>query len=1182
MKIYDLFEKKIDREISGVIKVGDTDAAKAWTILDEYVVTAELSKLFNNFFSSYNNSLDTPTDNMGVWITGFFGSGKSHFLEILCHLLANREVNEHSSGEKKKPLEFFKHKGLDNLLVAEIGRAAAVPTDTVIFNIDAKAEQKDNEFAVLNVFLRVFNSLQGFYEKTPWIAELERRLTVEGVYERFESEFEAASGKPWRSNRDAILLNRNSVITALTKSLPNTAQADANSWFDELKNKYSCSPEEFAKLVKKYLDGKGPKARIVFLVDEVGQFIGERADLMLKLQTITEELGIRCKGRAWVIVTSQEDIDKVLGNVNQSRSNDFSKIQGRFKTRLSLSSANADEVIKLRILKKQQEPQKSLAALYNEKEAVIKNLLSFSGDGTLMPTYKGESDFAMTYPFVTYQFQLLQQVYTTIRRTGASGQHLAHGERSMIDAFQSAARNIATSDVGVLVPFYSFYDSIENSLEGAIKSAITRASADRSLNGEFDAKVLKLLFLLRNLDREIPPTVENLATLFVDNVEADKLKVKKDIEASLNRLERQNFIRRNDDRYFFLSDQEQEIEREIQHTEVDSTRQAKKLFSLIFEDVLGVKGNYNYKPINRVYDITRRCDNFTGDKQNGELSFAVVSPLFDTYAEFSQRPEWYSGQERTAAMLLLSWDDSFQKEFDIWLRTERYAELPHPSQTKEREAIVSEIISINSTRRDRLKKTLEGVLLSSRLYIAGQERRRRAAPKSFKDIFAEAANYLIENTYNKLNLITSSTEDFDKDLHIILTESDSSKFIQDRIPFKEATDIVQTFIVNQSGKALPLSDVIERHERSPYGWKNHDIVLIVARLFRRGDIELRTDAPLAPKEAEPFLQRSASWKLVRVGTKQKVSADVLRTAQQSAKRWFDITPQGDENLFIEQLREQLLRLSTELKREESASEHKGYPGLSIIQNGKSLVDGLLAMKESSHLLAAMSERGEEIKSFIESYEDVKDFYQHQTANWDALKRILEQARLNESYLRASQEAQEVLRHVRLIVEDENPFSKLKDSFKLSKQFETIQDGMIRQFRAATEEQIKRSLSQLQTVFATHQAKLATDFAQFAAPLEQLNREVQAANILSNIEVVGHRATEVAAAQAQEIYRLVNAVSAGANVPAESNTQPTQRIRLTEFQALGKPLTTADEVNAFIDKAHSALLEAVKKGPVLID
>src|SRR6476660_4496905 len=112
------------------------------------------------------------------------------------------------------------------------------------------------------------------------------------------------------------------------------------------------SVKNFCKCVKEYLDSKGPQHRIVFLVDEVGGFIGTDSHLMLNLQTITEQLGTVCRRRAWIVVTSQEDMDTVLGDMTRTRQQDFSKIQGRFYPPLSLSSGNVDEVIQSRLLEK--------------------------------------------------------------------------------------------------------------------------------------------------------------------------------------------------------------------------------------------------------------------------------------------------------------------------------------------------------------------------------------------------------------------------------------------------------------------------------------------------------------------------------------------------------------------------------------------------------------------------------------------------------------------------------------------------------------------------------------------------------------------------------------------------------------------------------------------------------------
>ena len=141
----------------------------------------------------------------------------------------------------------------------------------------------------------------------------------------------------------------------------------AEKWIDGAEDSFALSVEHFCTWVKAYLDKQGPEHRLIFLVDEVGQFIGSDTHRMLNLQTITEDLGTICQGRAWVVVTSQEDIDAVLGEMKTSTANDFSKIQGRFKTRLSLSSANVDEVIQERLLAKRPEVVEDLQQVFQTK-----------------------------------------------------------------------------------------------------------------------------------------------------------------------------------------------------------------------------------------------------------------------------------------------------------------------------------------------------------------------------------------------------------------------------------------------------------------------------------------------------------------------------------------------------------------------------------------------------------------------------------------------------------------------------------------------------------------------------------------------------------------------------------------------------------------------------------------------
>ncbi len=218
----------------------------------------------------------------------------------------------------------------------------------------------------LSVFLKVLNEAEGYCPDHPHIAHMERYLSGKGKLETFEEAFRAASGLEWVEERDAYQFNHDEVIQAWMAATGQSKEA-AERWIDGAEESFSLSVENFSRWVREYLDKRGTGHRIIFLVDEVGQFVGSDTHLMLNLQTITENLGTACQGRAWVAVTSQEDIDSVLGEMRVTRANDFSKIQGRFRTRLSLSSANVDEVIQERLLAKLASVEPDLKRVFNEQ-----------------------------------------------------------------------------------------------------------------------------------------------------------------------------------------------------------------------------------------------------------------------------------------------------------------------------------------------------------------------------------------------------------------------------------------------------------------------------------------------------------------------------------------------------------------------------------------------------------------------------------------------------------------------------------------------------------------------------------------------------------------------------------------------------------------------------------------------
>ncbi|WP_168384714.1 hypothetical protein [Acinetobacter indicus] len=205
MNIQQLFAKDLMRNINGVIKAEQVDALNVFSELDEYVVTNELETHFSTFFENYADAVKQPigtyTNKMGVWISGFFGSGKSHFLKILSYILANTTVE--GDPEKRRPIDFFVDKVKNKDTLVNMQTAVTRPTDVILFNIDARANTDDREDAILKVFLKVFNDLAGYCAELPHVAHFERHLVETGSYEKFKEKFKEIHGSSWEIERDA-------------------------------------------------------------------------------------------------------------------------------------------------------------------------------------------------------------------------------------------------------------------------------------------------------------------------------------------------------------------------------------------------------------------------------------------------------------------------------------------------------------------------------------------------------------------------------------------------------------------------------------------------------------------------------------------------------------------------------------------------------------------------------------------------------------------------------------------------------------------------------------------------------------------------------------------------------------------------------------------------------------------
>ncbi|MEH6387448.1 MAG: BREX system P-loop protein BrxC [Pseudomonas profundi] len=1066
MSIKQLFLKPLDRSINGVVKADQADDATVYQELEEYVVTNELERHFRHFFDAYGTDHTDPSiaNRVGVWISGFFGSGKSHFLKTLSYLLANIEAHD-GEGTARRAVQFFdEHKLRDAMLRADVQKATSNPADVILFNIDSKASSNDDGNPILNVFLRVFNEHQGFSGDHPHIAHMERHLTQKGVYEQFKQAFSEASGHDWEAERDGYQFYQDDIETALAQALGLSAEA-AHKWFEQSEDTFSVSVENFCSWVKEYLDTKPDRHRVLFLVDEVGQFIGSDTRLMLTLQTITENLGTICRGRAWIIVTSQADMDAVLGELSATKANDFSKIAGRFKTRLSLSSSNTDEVIQKRLLRKTPEAEAELRSLWERKGDILRNQITFDRSGPTLKNFVDAEGFIANYPFAPYHFQLVQKVFEEIRKVGATGAHLAYGERSMLDAFQMAARSIEDKAPGALVPMHSFYRAVEGFLDTAVKRTIDQAAENVTLD-TFDGQILRTLFMIRYVDL-IKGTQDNLVTLSIEEIDTDKLELRRRVEETLQRLEKESLITRNGDEYVFLTNEERDITRKIKATDLSSGDENKELSNLIYKELFKDKNKFRYHLNKADYSIGRHLDGHTLDNRyDADLRVEVLSPLDLDYARHNEAGCINKSSEGGgSALFKLPDDKEFFSELRLWLKTNKFIRLNNEGTAPEIKSILTDRGRENQERRKRLHLRIDDLMSRADIYALGQH--FKPGSSNIVSRFDEVCQYLLENTYSKLGYLHVLQDDPWREINATLLADDIGQLgltLDGEEGNPQAVRDVEQFIsLRASGnERLLVADIIERYSKRPYGWPDAEIMLILARLAATSRITFHTGGPSRHlPDCFEYLQNSRRRREISVQKKRLTDDAILNQARNLSKELFNgLGPAAEQELY-DHYRSQLRAWLTNLTHYKSQTDVGRFPGKHLIATSILSLQRLLSCEDSFDFFKFIVEQRNSLLELEEDYRDLHTFFTTQLHSWQQLQSALKKFSDNRIALEKNEGARKALVELQSIEASDAPYGQVHRIAPLVEQVASVNNELLASKRQHATQRINERIAQLQ-------------------------------------------------------------------------------------------------------------------------
>lgn len=607
MKLEELYSRPITRDVNPAVSATKFDKKTEETEIQEYVFTDEIINGLYRILDAIKNN--KTYNHVGIWIDGYYGSGKSHFLKYLDYCITPDTQDEAlerliDAVKKIDPLE--RSFDIENLeqIVKWLKKATI---DTCIFNLETSYDQStDKKKAFLHVFWNEFNGKRGFNKFNITLAQnLEKPLQEKGVFEEFKKRI-AEIGGNWNNPAEAADLIDIELDTVLDIAKELAPSLSIESIKERIKKRdTTMSIDRFGMELASYLKGKGEDYRLIMLADEVSQFINKERDRYLNLQEIITKLSEACENKVWVACTAQQDLSEIMDDCNIAEEKDKEgKIKGRFEVKVSLKGTHSEVITQKRILDKKEDVKQTLGSLYekyrNAFDLQLKLPTSYKG-------YENKDAFIDYYPFVPYQFELIMQVFNSFLALGYVAKEVKGNERSIIKVVHSTAKANANAELGKFVSFDELYNNMfEEGLQARGQKAINNAinmARTYTHNQKLAVRVVNVLFMICNISQTdkliFPANIDHVTSLLMNDMETPRLTVKKEVEKIIEFLCDNNVIRREQgkqgasDTYTFYSEEEMKIAQLIKSQTADNNTQANQLKE-IFNKYLSLRNKETF------------------------------------------------------------------------------------------------------------------------------------------------------------------------------------------------------------------------------------------------------------------------------------------------------------------------------------------------------------------------------------------------------------------------------------------------------------------------------------------------------------------------------------------------------------------------------------------------------------
>lgn len=1171
MKLKYIYDKDITRHINPAVVVSELEENRIEQEINEYVFTTDIVTNIYKFLNAISQKKEGKT---GVWVSGYYGSGKSHFIKYLFYCL-NSNTRELAFERYKNAISNLKLDDLSEVTLSNVQLIQNILGKTnineIIFNVDAVSGTVKNNNTITRILFNQLNAKRGYNTSNIAIALLiEKHFDQMGLFDQFKSKIKEEIKEQWTDAkiRDIIRMRLAKVID-IAYELDNTIDKEALR--NAIKDDQDYRIDEFIQEIKEYVDQQEDNFKLIFLMDEVSQYIGSNTDLLLNLQTIVEEVGSKIGNKVWIVCTAQQDLKNLINNTDK-KSEDFGKIMGRFETMISLDSQDAAYITQKRVLEKNEEGLKNLVPFYKDNKGAIENQFVFDHD--LYHNFKNSDEFYLVYPFVPYQFRLISDVFQAFSTVGFVGEGVKNTERAILGITHYTAEKQKDQEVGYFISFDNFFnDQFSKNLTHAANSILNKAfqiTIETDLK-PFADRVIKVLFMISNLAEDtsvnLPATVENITLLLINDVNEVKQNLQEKVQKVLDILVDKNIIQVSEGKYKFLDDEGIKVANAISDADVNINTRLEYFYNNIIQKSIKPDAAIN------LGNRTVKAEIAIDDKilVNGD-AFKIKFLVFEA-TDINQMAMQVASNE--LCININEWFHQypdFKKDFFTYCKTAKYLADNRSTATGSRSKTLEEFNARNTVLlKDliiRFEKLFAQTSFITNQNVIGANEISSANPTQR---YQDMVQYHIKSLY-KNHGWSDSLAQSNNDLQTHIQRSVLQTTTDTELNLAE---IEVNNKITLLGDEVSLAELIKIFEKAPYGWRDLATAQIVFDLAHKKhrQLEYQNEA-LELKDYFNVAVNSRSREALLIKKIKAYNVEEVTAFKNAIKDVFitiSFSSHSEVNEIIESFKGALTHILTEVNRYKE--EFSGYPFSKHLSNYHSTLREIYDTRSNEKLMSLVVEKQAQLKGLRDAYMVTKEFIDNNFDSYLEIKNYVFNNKHNIEKLDLDTDVQELFSYFQL---DDTPGDRYPIIRKTNKKIKQAVDDRINSLKEsviALYNEVFEELEAKKTELDITDAHVISDRLTVIDRLQKLNNvndleisELKASDFkLDNLKILEELKSKKIAAEKGETYI----------------DKKIQTVNISTAIA-GKTLSNADEVDNLIETLRNKLMvELGKNGKIFL-